>query len=52
VIFSGWACLAGAPAYWWIGTLSGMPHWCVLMDALSCFVGGMALLWAAGPREA
>jgi hypothetical protein len=48
VIFSAWACLVGGPVYWWIDTLTGMPHWWLLMDALSCFIGGIALLWAAG----
>ena len=51
VVFAGWACLVGGPAYAWIGTNTGMPHWWMLMDTVTCFVGGLALLWAAGPSE-
>ena len=46
VIFAAWMCLLGGPVYWWIDTTTGMPNWWMLMDALSCFVGGAALMWA------
>ena len=46
VVFAAWMCLLGGPVYWWIDTNTGMPHWWMLMDALSCFVAGVALLRA------
>ena len=52
VIFSAWVCLIAGPAYLWIDLHVGMPPWWVLMDAVSCFIGGLVLLRAAGPSEA
>lgn len=52
VIFAGYMCLIGGPVFWWIDTHTGMPNWMMLADSLSCFVGGIALLWALGGPDA
>ncbi len=49
VVFTGVVCVIGGPAFWWIDVRVGMPCWWVTMDALSCFLGGLALLWASKP---
>lgn len=51
VIFTGVVCLIGGPAFWWIDTQAGMPHWWMLMDSLGCFAGGLALLLACGTSK-
>jgi hypothetical protein len=52
VIFTGVVCVIGGPSFWWIGTQAGMPLWWVTMDALSCLIGGLVLLWASRNHEA
>ena len=53
VVFTAWVCVLCGPLYYWIDSMTGMPRWWLLMDSVSCFVGGVALLWAIGraPRE-
>ena len=47
VIFMAYVCLIGGPAYWWIDSRVGMPQWWMLMDALTCTVAGVGLLWVS-----
>ena len=53
VIASGWIFLIGAPAFLWIDSQAGLPHWWIAMDSLSCLIFGVTLLWAcfAGKRR-
>lgn len=51
VLFAAWACLIAGPVYGWIDSQTGMPTWWMLMDALSCLVGGAALLYACQPSN-
>ncbi len=51
VRFMAWASLVAAPLLWWIDSHTGMPRWWVMMDAVSCLVGGAVLLWASGPGQ-
>jgi len=46
VIYVAVACVAAAPVLGWLDANVGMPRWWLLMDALSCLVGGLVLLWA------
>jgi hypothetical protein len=46
VIFVAVASIAVAPIFGWLDADLGMPRWWMLMDALSCLVGGTLLLWA------
>ena len=46
VVFVAVACMAVAPVFVWLDANLGMPRWWLLMDALSCLVGGAVLLWA------
>lgn len=48
VVFTAWVCVICGPLYVWIDTQTEMPRWWWLMDSLSCFLGGVALLWAIG----
>ena len=46
IVFVAVACVAVAPVFGWLDTHVGMPRWWMLMDAVSCLVGGLLLLWA------
>ncbi|MEQ1858423.1 MAG: hypothetical protein ABMA13_00650 [Chthoniobacteraceae bacterium] len=50
VMLIGWMTVILGPVFVWIHLQAGTPRWWMVTDSLSCFVAGLALLWACRSR--
>lgn len=46
IVLIGWMLVGFGPVFVWIHVQAHTPLWWLLLDSLSCFIAGVALLWA------